>query len=55
MGLTRVEKIMVLDWGRFEMVMNSCGRPGGKNDIEEDMGVGSTCGKKEETMSGGER
>ena len=24
MGLTRVEKVMVLDWGQFEMAVNSC-------------------------------
>ena len=24
MGLTRVEKIMVLDWGQSEMALNSC-------------------------------
>ena len=31
-------------------------RPGGKNEIEEDVEVGSTCGKKnEERMSGGEQ
>ena len=30
-------------------------RPGGKNEIEEDVEVGSTIGKKEEQMSEGEQ
>ena len=34
MRLTRGEKIMVLDWGRCEMVMNSC-----FEDLEESMRV----------------
>ena len=41
MGLTGVEKIMVLDWGRCEMVVNSC--------LEEDVEVDSTGGEKRGT------
>ena len=56
MGLTRVEWV-VLDWGRSEMVVNSCleyleGRM--RLDSEEDVKVDSTRGEQEEQMSGGD-
>ena len=38
---------MVLDWGRSEMVVNSCVEDsGGKNGIEENVEVDSTGGEK---------
>ena len=48
MGLTGVEKIIVLNWQRSEIVVNSCLKtPGRKNDIKEDhVQVDSTGGEK---------
>ena len=54
--LTGVEKIMVLNWGRSEMVVNSCleGREG-RMRLKRMWKLVPQTGKKEERMSGGEQ
>ena len=55
-GLTSEENVMVLGFGTmWDGNEQRAGRPGDKNEIEEDVEVDSTGGKREEQMSGGEQ
>ena len=52
----RVEKIMVLDWRLYEMVMNSCLQDlDGRIRLKRMWKLVPHVGKKEEQMRGGEQ
>ena len=56
MGLTRVEKIMVLDWGQSEIALNSCLEElEGRMTLKRMWKLILHARNKRGTMSGGEQ